>query len=75
MAALGGRPGDYLRLRTQDQPFAETVLSCLDDSFECIDARCSNGAACTGKPPKKMFPLSGAVSRHIRRSLAEQQTR
>ena len=21
-AALGGRPGDYVRLRTQDQPFA-----------------------------------------------------
>ena len=74
-AALGGRPGDDLSLRTHDQLFAETVLSCLDDSFERIDARCSVGAACMGKPLREMFPLSGAVKRYIRRSLAEQQIR
>ena len=74
-AALVGRPGDYLSLRKQDQLFAETVLSCLDDSFERIDARCSVGAAYMGNPPREMFPLSGAVKRYIRRSLAEQQIR
>ena len=74
-AAFGGRRSDYLCLRTQDQTFAQTVLFCLDDSIERIDARCYFGAARMGKPLREMFPLSGAVRRHIRRSLAEQQIR